>query len=80
MYGETELDEGSLAQAAVWREAFLFSVPEAIKDADAAPLMCGGATVFNALRMHDIQPTAKVGIIGVGGLGHLAIQVGSSFP
>lgn len=75
MYGEAELDQGSLAQAAVWREAFLFTVPEAISDVDAAPLMCGGATVFNALRMYDIQPTAKVGIIGVGGLGHLAIQV-----
>lgn len=40
----------------------------------AAPLMCGGATVFSCLQTHDVKPTERVGIIGVGGLGHLAIQ------
>jgi D-arabinose 1-dehydrogenase-like Zn-dependent alcohol dehydrogenase len=36
--------------------------------------MCGGATVFNALRGFGAQPTDRVGVIGIGGLGHLAIQ------
>lgn len=73
-YGYADLDQGSFATAAVWREAFLFPLPAALSDADAAPLNCGGATVFNALHMYDIPPTARVGIVGVGGLGHLAIQ------
>ena len=75
MYGDADLDQGSLAYGAVWREAFLFHIPDAISDEDAAPLMCGGATVFNVLDLYKIEPTSKVGIIGVGGLGHLAIQV-----
>lgn len=40
----------------------------------ASALMCGGATVFNVLDMFNIKPTERVGIIGIGGLGHLAIS------
>lgn len=74
MYGEADLDQGSMASGAVWREAFLFKVPDELSDEIAAPLMCGGATVFNALRALEAQGTETVGIMGVGGLGHLAIQ------
>ncbi|KAI9657625.1 MAG: hypothetical protein M1821_002801 [Bathelium mastoideum] len=73
-YGGADLDQGSFGLAAVWKETFLFSIPDNITDADAAPLMCGGATVFNALRKYDTQPTERVGVVGIGGLGHLAIQ------
>ncbi|KAJ5363115.1 hypothetical protein N7541_003959 [Penicillium brevicompactum] len=74
MYGAANLDQGSFASHAVWREAFLFKVPEGISNEDAGPLMCGGSTVFNALHVAGVRPTARVGIVGVGGLGHLAIQ------
>ncbi|PSK58674.1 NADP-dependent alcohol dehydrogenase-like protein 2 [Elsinoe australis] len=74
MYGMADTDQGSFAAEAVWHEAFLFKIPDDLKDEDAAPLMCGGATVFQALHGYDTQPTERVGIIGVGGLGHLAIQ------
>ncbi|KAK4552623.1 hypothetical protein LTR86_010267 [Recurvomyces mirabilis] len=74
MYGFADLDQGSFAHGAVWREAFLFPIPEGMSDEVAAPLQCGGATVFNALHNFDTQPTETVGIMGVGGLGHLAIQ------
>ena len=74
MYGEANLDQGSFSDGAVWREAFLFKIPDNLTDEEAAPLQCGGATVFNVLRFYDIKPTERVGIIGVGGLGHLAIQ------
>ncbi|KAH6621796.1 chaperonin 10-like protein [Boeremia exigua] len=74
MYGGADLDQGSFGSHAVWREAFLFRIPEGISDSDAAPLMCGGATVFNALYTYGIKSTDRVGVIGVGGLGHLAIQ------
>lgn len=74
MYGEADLDQGSFADAAVWREAFLFKIPEGLSDQEAGPLMCGGATVWTALHKYKIPSTATVGVIGVGGLGHLAIQ------
>ena len=79
MYGTGDLDSGSLASHAVWRESYLFKIPESIPNEYAAPLQCGGATVFNALEMYDTRPTERVGIIGVGGLGHLAIQFASKF-
>jgi len=77
LYGSHEKHQGSIGTGAVWREAFLFRIPEGMSDEDAAPLMCGGATVFNALEMYQTDPTARVGIVGVGGLGHLAIQFAS---
>ncbi|KAL2864276.1 NAD(P)-dependent alcohol dehydrogenase [Aspergillus lucknowensis] len=72
IYGEHNLDQGSFASHAVWRESFLHRIPDTLSDAAAAPLQCGGATVFQAL--YGIKPTDTVGILGVGGLGHLAIQ------
>ena len=39
--------------------------------------MCAGATVFNALNAHEVKAYHRVGILGVGGLGHLAIQFAS---
>lgn len=72
LYGYNNLDQGSFSDGAVWREAFLFKLPDNIKDEHAAPLQCGGATVYSALQ--GLQPNDVVGIMGVGGLGHLAIQ------
>lgn len=46
-----------------------------MKSEDAAPLLCGGWTVWNALIGYDLKPTDHVGIVGIGGLGHLAIQL-----
>ncbi|GIJ90297.1 hypothetical protein Asppvi_009251 [Aspergillus pseudoviridinutans] len=74
MYGFADLDQGSFATHAVWREAFLFKIPDALSNQDAAPLMCGGATVWNAMMVNNVKPTSRVGIVGIGGLGHLAIQ------
>lgn len=74
MFGNCNLDQGSFGHGGVWREAFLFKLPDEISDADAAPLMCGGVTVFAALHDHGAKSTDRVGVIGIGGLGHLAIQ------
>lgn len=73
IYGsKASSDQGSFATHAVWREAFLHPVPEGLSDEHAAPLQCGGATIYTALQ--GVKPTDTVGIMGVGGLGHLAIQ------
>lgn len=49
-------------------------LPASLDAAKAGPLFCGGITVFNPLVQFDISPTARVGVIGIGGLGHLALQ------
>jgi uncharacterized zinc-type alcohol dehydrogenase-like protein len=52
----------------------VFPIPDAISSAEAAPLLCGGITVYSPLLAYNVTPGDKVGIIGLGGLGHLAIQ------
>jgi uncharacterized zinc-type alcohol dehydrogenase-like protein len=49
-------------------------LPEGVDAAKAGPLFCGGITVFNPIVQCGVQPTDRVGVVGVGGLGHLAIQ------
>jgi D-arabinose 1-dehydrogenase-like Zn-dependent alcohol dehydrogenase len=57
----------------------LASIPESLKDADAAPLLCAGITTFNALRHSGALPGDLVAVQGIGGLGHLAIQFANKF-
>lgn len=60
-----------------WRgpSAYGYPIPAGYDPACAAPMLCGGVTVFSALRRFGAGVTAKqVGVIGIGGLGHLAIQ------
>lgn len=52
---------------------FVFPIPEALPSAETAPLLCGGITVYAPLRRHA-RSWMRVGVIGVGGLGHLALQ------
>ena len=49
-------------------------IPDGIEPESAGPLFCAGITVFNPLVQFDIKPTDKVAVIGIGGLGHLALQ------
>ncbi|WP_035483577.1 NADPH-dependent aldehyde reductase Ahr [Gaetbulibacter saemankumensis] len=49
-------------------------LPKGLDIAKAGPLFCGGITVFNPIVISGVQPTDKVGVIGVGGLGHMAIK------
>ncbi len=53
---------------------FCFTLPEALPSDRAAPLLCGGATVYTPLAVYGVRPDHRVGVVGVGGLGHLALQ------
>ncbi|KAF3760462.1 hypothetical protein M406DRAFT_47533 [Cryphonectria parasitica EP155] len=55
-------------------EHYCFPVPEALPTNVAAPMMCAGLTVFSPLKRNGCGPGTKVGILGVGGLGHLAVM------
>lgn len=52
---------------------FVFKIPDGISSADAAPLLCGGVTVYSPLIRNGAGPGKKVGIIGIGGLGHFGL-------
>jgi uncharacterized zinc-type alcohol dehydrogenase-like protein len=58
---------------------FVFAIPDALESENAAPLLCGGITVYNPLRSHGVNPASRVGVVGIGGLGHLAIQFARVF-
>lgn len=54
--------------------ASVLPLPEGLNPSSAGPLFCGGITVFNPLVQFNLSPTARVGVIGIGGLGHMALQ------
>jgi uncharacterized zinc-type alcohol dehydrogenase-like protein len=53
---------------------FAYKIPESLDSASAAPLLCAGITVYTPLRTYIKHPNTKVGVLGIGGLGHLAIK------
>jgi uncharacterized zinc-type alcohol dehydrogenase-like protein len=58
---------------------FAVPIPEALESENAAPLLCGGITVYSPLRNHGVNPASRVAVIGIGGLGHLGIQFARAF-
>lgn len=69
---------GGFANFVVTDSRFAFPIPEKLSSENAAPLLCGGITVYSPLRRYNVKPKDKVGVIGIGGLGHLAIQFAKS--
>jgi D-arabinose 1-dehydrogenase-like Zn-dependent alcohol dehydrogenase len=59
-----------------WRGpgAFAFKIPDGLPSEIAAPLLCGGLTVYNPLVSNGAGPGKRVGVVGVGGLGHFAVK------
>jgi propanol-preferring alcohol dehydrogenase len=66
--------DGAFAEYAVADATYVVPVPDGISSLDAAPLSCAGVTTYKALKVARVQPTELVGIFGIGGLGHLAVQ------
>ena len=58
---------------------FVVPIPEALPSEQAAPLLCGGITVYSPMRTHGINPSSRVGVVGIGGLGHMAVQFARVF-
>jgi alcohol/geraniol dehydrogenase (NADP+) len=65
---------GGFAERVRANAAWVIPLPEGLDPQSAGPLMCGGITVFNPLLLAEVKPTARVGVIGIGGLGHMALQ------
>lgn len=58
---------------------FVARIPDALPSEQAAPLLCGGITVYSPLRDHGVNPSSRIGVVGIGGLGHIAIQFARVF-
>lgn len=65
---------GGFAQALRAHWSWAVPIPPTLDPAAAGPLMCGGGTVFLPFVLNDIRPTDRVGVVGIGGLGHLALK------
>ena len=66
---------GGYTESIVVHENYVLRVPEKLDSAAAAPLLCGGITVYSPLKHWNVGTGKKAGIVGIGGLGHLAIKL-----
>ena len=66
--------DGGYAEVMIAKASGLVSVPDDLSSADAAPLLCAGLTTFNALRNSTAKAGDLIAVVGIGGLGHLAVQ------
>lgn len=69
---------GGYAQQVVVSERFAVRIPEGIELDEAAPLLCAGITVWTPLRRWGAGKGIKVGVVGLGGLGHMAVKIGAA--
>ena len=69
---------GGYSDLYVVREAFVYHRPAHLDPAAVAPLMCAGVTVWEPLRAWEVGPGSKVGVVGLGGLGHLAVKLAAA--
>lgn len=67
-------ETGAFGRGNAWDVSALRNIPDELESKDAAPLMCAGATVWGAMQRCKIMSHHRVGVLGIGGLGHLAIQ------
>ncbi|KTD24729.1 oxidoreductase, Zn-dependent and NAD(P)-binding [Legionella lansingensis] len=65
---------GGFADRVRCNALWAIALPDNLDANDAGPLFCGGITVFNPIVQFDVRPTQRVGVIGIGGLGHMALQ------
>ncbi len=70
---------GGYSQSIVADEAFVLKVPPKLNLAAAAPLLCAGITTYSPLRRFKVSKGQRVGIVGLGGLGHMAVKFASAF-
>ena len=73
-YSDGSSAYGGYAEAIRCSAHFAFKIPDSIESAFAAPLLCAGINVYGPLKRHGAVAGTKCGIVGIGGLGHLALQ------
>ena len=82
-YNGTEMDRttptyGGYSTAIVVRESFVLRIPAGLDPAGAAPLLCAGITTYSPLKQWGVKAGQKVGVVGLGGLGHVGVKLARS--
>lgn len=70
--------DGGYAEYVVTRAENLIPIPDELSFDAAAPMFCGGITVYGGLKRAELRPDQRVAVLGIGGLGHLAVAVASA--
>ncbi len=70
---------GGWAESVRAQAKFAVPIPDALDSAVAGPLMCAGSTVFTPMARFGVKPTMRAAVVGIGGLGHLAVQFLAAF-
>ena len=69
---------GGYSQQVVVRDHFVVRIPDGADPAGTTPLLCAGITTYAPLKRHGVGPGSRVGIIGMGGLGHVAVKIAAA--
>ncbi|GAB4066458.1 NAD(P)-dependent alcohol dehydrogenase [Ancylobacter sonchi] len=69
---------GGYSKHLVVREEFAVRVPDGLDLSKAAPLLCAGITTYSPLRKWNVGPGSRVGVVGIGGLGHMAVKLAAA--
>ncbi|MEU1945206.1 NAD(P)-dependent alcohol dehydrogenase [Streptomyces sp. NPDC059474] len=69
---------GGYSQSIVVSEHFVLRIPDALELDSAAPLLCAGVTIYSPLRRWQVGPGKNVGVLGMGGLGHLGVKIAAA--
>ncbi|QSX34421.1 NAD(P)-dependent alcohol dehydrogenase [Shewanella avicenniae] len=70
-----DITQGGYSKHIVVREEFVLSIPDNMDISKAAPILCAGITTFSPLRTWNVTKGTRVGVIGLGGLGHMAVKL-----
>lgn len=70
-----EVTYGGYSERIVVDERFVLRIPDTLPLERAAPLLCAGITMYSPMRHHKIGPGKRVGVLGMGGLGHVGVQI-----
>lgn len=74
-FGDGSQTQGGYSSLIVVKENFVLGIPEGIKLSEAAPLLCAGITTYSPLHHWGAGPSKRVAIVGLGGLGHMAVKI-----
>jgi len=73
-----EITLGGYSKHLVVREEFVLRIPETLDLAKVAPLLCAGITTYSPLRTWGVKAGSRVGVVGLGGLGHMAVKIAAA--
>ena len=75
---DNSMTYGGYSKHIITREKFVLKVPNSLDISKAAPILCAGITTYSPLKDHNVGPGSRVGVMGLGGLGHMAVKLANA--